>query len=270
MNIQGLRYMNRMLSLNDIKRNKIVTEKGNKIMANLTLIERITSTSKLDLSVKIFFVIGFIIIISNIFCIGRDATFGAIVTVLGIIFAIYLVSEQMSQAGRDLKRQALRSHVVSASENVHLCKIYEGLIVSSKSEDKFIASWCVNFGNNKKSNNYHFHFFFKALSKNEDVKEIIKSQGSEPKFWDYKVIIPRFERDYGIVIELTSEGNSIDEMDDNYRVCVMSALKRIQFYDRRKLGMCYRNLCNSPLKGVNYKLTKRNIFSHSKPSIRNY
>lgn len=270
MNIQGLCYMNRMLSLNDIKRNKIVTEKGNKIMANLTLIERMTTMSKLDFSVKIFFVIGFIIVVSNIFCIGRDAIFGAIVTAFGIIYAIYLVSEQMSQAGRNLKRQALRSHVVSASENVHLCEIYEGLVVGMRPEDKFIASWCVNFGNNKKSNNYHFHFFFKALSKNEDVEEIIKSQGAEPKFWDYQVIIPRFERDYGIIIEHVLEGNPIDEMDDDYRVSVMSALKRIQFYDRRRLGMCYRNLCNSHLKGINYKLTRMNIFSYTKPGIRKY
>lgn len=230
-------------------------------MAKKTLVERIESTSTVDLLLKIIFLFCIIGLASVISGAGKDATFGAMITVLGIIFAMYLVLEQMYQQSREFKRQALRNHVISASENVYSHQIYEGLIVSVKSNDKFIASWYVDFMDNQKYPHYNFHFFLTTLPKQNDYKKIKIKRFK----WDYRVIVPRFGCNHGVIVEISSalrkSNYTITHMDDYSRRCVMTALKRIQLGDRKKLFRYWRQLHKSPLKTKNRKFVKKNIFA---------
>lgn len=239
-------------------------------MDKTTLVERIENTSKVDLLFKVIFIIGIIILASIIIGIKKDTAFGAIVTVIGIIFAMYLVLEQMLQQSRELKLQALRNHVISASENVHLYQIYEGLVVSEIPNDRFIASWYVEFMGNQKHAHYHFNFFFKILPKHKNLKKIMKKNLK----WDYRVTVPRFGCNHGVVVEITPAKNynigTIAHMDDYSRKCVLSALKQIQFGDLKRLSRYRRWLHKSPFKMKNRKISMNSIFFAAKSISRKY
>lgn len=242
-------------------------------MTKMTLIEKMRKISKFDFAVRMFLAVLSIIFLSMAFSDEKDIIIQSAVTIFGIVFALYMVSEQMDQLSRDNKRRALEEHANSASENVYYFRVKEGLIAHKSGDHNLIVSWNIEYKDREEFGVYNFYVFFKILLDSEDADEVIRNRGCAENFWDFIIIIPRIGTKHGVTFQIPEKTGiwnleSIEEMDDNHRVCILKALKILQYSDRQKLVQSCRNLHNFPLKELNDEIVKDNIFDYESMARR--
>ena len=236
-------------------------------MTKMTLIEKMRKISKFDFAVRMFLGVLPVIFLLIAFPDEKNVIIQSAITIFGIVFAMYMVSEQMDQLSRDNKRKALEEHANSASENVYYFRVKEGLIAHKSGDHNLIVSWNIEYKDREEYGVYNFHVFFKILLDSEDADEVIRNRGCAENFWDFTIIIPRIGNKHGVTIQIPEKTgiwnlDSIEEMDDNHRVGILKALKMLQYYDHEELMKSCRDLHNCPLKDLNDEIVKDNIFDY--------
>lgn len=167
----------------------------------------------------------------------------------------------------DQERYLIR-YISAAASNVHYCrehKPFRGAFVFSNLEDTQ-DNFCILFWNiiykdmSKIDENYIFELYFSMHSiknifgPNNSVKSvgekclrrcadcILYNRNRDLNFWDYKLVIPRFEGAYGGLamdndIRCLNREDIIG-MDIHKFLCIADAIGKIQILDRRQIVSC--------------------------------
>lgn len=183
-------------------------------------------------------------------------------TLFGIIVASIFVNRQIVRKSNEFKHETLSEHVISASYNLSLHNFRDGLLIENELPDRYIVSWGIrpivrkDMKDSDANSYYTLNLLFRVLKENEKVDDIL---GSEDRWWDYRILIPRFGIQYGKIVEISSFGGIVG-LSTKTRICIMLAIKRIQLLSYEEIQKCNNDLISSEVREYNSDLFDENIF----------
>ena len=215
------------------------------------------------------------------FGVGDDAIFTAAFTMFatfpGIVIAFYalcIVYNQLKQASSEYGSISSRSFLetlnnlmIAASNNIRSHNVDEGMLTTGTLDRRHVLAWKMVPTGASGADQYQFNVFLRVLSEHEAIEDL---DVQDEAFWDYRFIIPCHNNNHGITVQVpeNARGNrEISSMDAKYRGCALFALRNVQLLDIDKLRNCYEKIQSSPLKEINEKITKQDIFKYSTTSV---
>ena len=197
---------------------------------------------------------------------------GAFATFFGVCVALYFAMKQLSSLKDQIQKRAvqskdraLRSHMISVSEFANRYDATTGIYYEYTEEHKYAVMWRIVRQKEEDSNCYILVLLFRILSPESKVEEEI-IDGCICSWWDHKVVIPRFGKKHGVLIESYNENRTdgfISEISDNNRTNIMRAMKRIQILNKEEVKGCEKRLSGSFLSDISdsylIKIEKKSI-----------
>ena len=183
-------------------------------------------------------------------------------TLLGVVVAFLMVRRQLERKSNEFKYETLSEHVISASNNLSLHNFRDGLLIENNLPNRYIVSWGIrtiprkNMKDSDDDNHYTLNLLFRVMKNDEKVDDIL---GLDARWWDYRILIPRFDSQHGKIVEISSFGGIVG-LSTHTRICIMLAIKRIQLLSYNEIQKCNDDLINSMVKEYNFDLFNKNIF----------